>query len=397
MKISFFAIITCLILFILYGIISQTGLIVTSFISFLKGVITAFKPLIYGLLLAYFLSPIVKFYNNRFFANFEKKGKNGKNKLAKKIYANSRVYCVLLSFITVLLALAAVISALYSMLVGKLSSSSLSNMISNMSSHFTEYDKLFAEISTKLEATGLSTNIKDPIASFFNWLSTTFIPETAANLSTSITSISGSIITIILGLVVGFYILKDLEFFSEKWRGFLRFILPVKSEEQLMHLLSEIHIIISKFFRGQILAGLIVGVLSSIGLTAIGLEYAILIGMLAGIANVIPYFGPILGMIPAVLVAILDLNFSLALLSIVVLLVVQQVDSAIISPRIVGDSVGLHPVMVLLAISIGGRYFGIIGMLIAVPTAAVLVLLSEKIKEPLIIWRNNHKEKTPSS
>ncbi|HNU81001.1 MAG TPA: AI-2E family transporter, partial [Bacillota bacterium] len=138
------------------------------------------------------------------------------------------------------------------------------------------------------------------------------------------------------------------------------------------------------FIRGQLLAALIVGILSSIGLSIIRLDFAILIGMTAGIANIIPYFGPILGSVPAVIVGLLSGNPVKALLAIIVLVAVQQIDGTLISPRIVGSSVGLHPVFVMLSMIIGGSYLGLLGMLIAVPIAAI-------IKMFLVRWMENKK------
>jgi predicted PurR-regulated permease PerM len=106
--------------------------------------------------------------------------------------------------------------------------------------------------------------------------------------------------------------------------------------------------------------------------------------MTAGISNVIPYFGPIIGSIPAVIVGLLSGSPIKALFAVIVLIVVQQIDSTLISPKVVGDSVGLHPLFVMLSIIIGGAYFGLWGMLIAVPTAAI-------IKMFLIRWIEERK------
>jgi predicted PurR-regulated permease PerM len=124
-----------------------------------------------------------------------------------------------------------------------------------------------------------------------------------------------------------------------------------------------------------LLVALIVGVFSSILLYIVGLDFAVLVGMTAGLFNVIPYFGPIIGSIIAVVVGLLSGSPLKALLAVAALVVVQQIDSNIISPRIVGNSVGLHPVFIILSIIIGGSCFGLLGMLIAVPVAGIIKLL----------------------
>ncbi len=123
---------------------------------------------------------------------------------------------------------------------------------------------------------------------------------------------------------------------------------------------------------------LIVAILTSIGFTIIGLKFAVFLGIFAGIANVIPYFGPVIGTIPAFLIGLLTSGVKEGLLAIVVLLVVQQIDANLIYPRVVGGSTGLHPLFVLLAVTIGGAYGGLVGMIIAVPIAGIVQLYVQK-------------------
>ena len=127
------------------------------------------------------------------------------------------------------------------------------------------------------------------------------------------------------------------------------------------------------------LDGLIVGLISSIGLSIIGIDFAFLIGFTAGIANVIPYVGPLIGCIPAIIIGLLSPNPMMALWAVLLLLAVQQLDSAVISPKIVGDSMGLHPIFVIMAITIGGTIAGILGMLLSVPIAGIIKLFLIKI------------------
>ena len=374
-KVSAFVIFTVIALYVLYSLLSHTGTILSGLASGLWEILSAIRPLIFGLIFAYFLSPLVNVIDNKL---FKMSTASPEGKIRKKFHNNKRTFSIVISFFSVFIALALVVFTFYSMLVGKFTSEKLTTMVTNITGYFTKYQEFFAELTKKLEESGLASNIKDPLSSFVDWASTGLVPEATSNISGYLSNIGGSLLTVVLGMVVGFYILKDQAFFMKLWKSILAFVLPNNAEGKLMDVLHEIHIVISNFFRGQLLAGLIVGILSSIGLTIIGIDFAIFIGMFAGVANIIPYFGPILGMIPAVLIALLDGNFTLALLAILVLFAIQQIDSIIISPRIVGSSVGLHPVFVLLSVTIGGRYLGILGMLIAVPIAAIIKLFINK-------------------
>lgn len=117
---------------------------------------------------------------------------------------------------------------------------------------------------------------------------------------------------------------------------------------------------------------LIVSIMSSIGLSIMGLDAAVFIGIFAGIANVIPYFGPIIGMIPAFVMGLCTEGFWHGVLAVAILFAVQQIDCNLIYPKIVGTSTGLHPLMVLLAVSVFGYFGGILWMILAVPIAGII-------------------------
>jgi predicted PurR-regulated permease PerM len=166
-----------------------------------------------------------------------------------------------------------------------------------------------------------------------------------------------------------FYFLKDLP----QMKAALRELAPERYRQKLAKKIGEIHEILSAFVRGQLSVCAILAVLYSIGLYFIGIDLAIATGTLAGITFIIPYFGTILGIVLSMTLALLKFHdFLHPLLCLGWFVIVQGVEGAVITPRIVGGKVGLHPIVIILAILIGGQLFGILGMLLAVPTTAVL-------------------------
>ena len=152
----------------------------------------------------------------------------------------------------------------------------------------------------------------------------------------------------------------------------MHLVMPQKGHAVLIETLSEMNAVLSRFIRGALLDALIVAVLSSIGLSIMGLEAAVFIGIFAGISNVIPYFGPVIGMIPAFLMGLCTGGFWHGVLAIAILFAIQQIDANFIYPKVVGSSTGLHPLMVLLAVSVFGYFGGILGMILAVPLAGII-------------------------
>lgn len=372
LKISIYIIFTASILFIMYSLFLNLGSITTAAFNLAGEIISALAPLFVGLILAYFLSPLVNLLDQKLIAKLFA-ARSGKNKTSPHA---SRTLSIISAFLIVFAVISLVFYTLYIMIIGKIIVGDFETMFKNTVAYFSKYQDMFAALSRKLTESGLAENIKDPIQMFIAWISGGIV--SGSSIANNLSKIGGGLFNLFLGAVIAFYLLKDQDFFIRLWRKTLHILLPLEANGKLNETLHEINIVISRFLRGQLLDALIIAILSSVGLSLVGIDFAVFIGFFAGAANVIPYFGPIIGIIPAVIVSLLDGSITKALLAAAVLLGIQQIDGAIISPRVVGESTGLHPVFVLLAVIIGGKYFGILGMLLAVPIAAIIKLFIEK-------------------
>jgi predicted PurR-regulated permease PerM len=169
-----------------------------------------------------------------------------------------------------------------------------------------------------------------------------------------------------------FYLLRD-------WRSIERRLgelVPGPYRDRVVGFASEYDRLLARYLRGQLLAAGIVGVLTWLGFLIAGFPYALLLGVVAGVFNIIPYMGLVASLIPALVIAVFSASPLVALVKIlVVFAVVQVLDSSVIGPRVVGEAVGLHPVWVLLALAVSGYFFGFVGLLIAVPLAVLVKLL----------------------
>lgn len=174
----------------------------------------------------------------------------------------------------------------------------------------------------------------------------------------------------IIAAVVSFYLLKDKDYFL----NLVKYLIPAGRRQETFRVTREINRVLTRFIRGQLIVALIVGILATVGFFIIDLHFALLMGVVTGAANIIPYFGPILGGIPVTIIGLMD-SSQKALSAVVVIFVVQQLESGIITPKIVGESVGIHPVFIIFSLFVAGRFFGIIGMFFAVPAAAILKIV----------------------
>lgn len=187
-----------------------------------------------------------------------------------------------------------------------------------------------------------------------------------------IISTFSKIVSLVLIPIVTFYFLKDKEFFTNK----LFLTIPKKYRKDLRELLIEIDSSLNQFIRGRMILALYVGVATTILLLILRIEFAIVIGMLTGVADIIPYFGPILGFLPAVFFAFLN-NPIKALWVSILFILIQWVENNVLAPKIIGENTGIHPLTILLSLVIGGGIFGVMGMIFSIPAVAVLKILIE--------------------
>lgn len=192
----------------------------------------------------------------------------------------------------------------------------------------------------------------------------------AERLAGFLVSMVSQIICFLAAPFLAFYLLRDLELLKRR----MIMSIPKKYRLSILSLTKEINQVCNGFIRGQLVSGMIVGLLIAAGLAIIGIKYSLFIGLLAGLFNIIPYFGPVIGFIPAFMLAIVKSPISV-LWVLVVFIAANQIEASIIAPKIVGARVGLHPLAVIFAVLAGGEIMGIIGMLVAVPTAAIIKIL----------------------
>lgn len=171
----------------------------------------------------------------------------------------------------------------------------------------------------------------------------------------------------IIGPVLGFYILMDLPRIRERTRD----LVPESWRAEAVHVTVQVGKVVGGFVRGQLLVALIVGILSSIGLALLGVPFWLIIGMTAGLLNMVPFIGPFVGGALAAIVSLVFKDVATALWAVVMFAAVQQFDNHVISPNVLRSRVQLHPVFILLALLLGASLGGFFGLLIAVPVAAV--------------------------
>ena len=324
------------------------------------------QPVTIGLVLAYLISPIVNFEERHLLPLALDKMKSEK-KARKTVRA--------VSIITALVFVGVIIGVLLQMVIPELYRS-INGMIDTMPkqvSNFMEW--ISAYVNEDSEIAGyLEMALTKGTEFFENWAKTDFLPQTR-NLIAGLTS--GVIIAVrllfhvIIGIILSIYILMSKEALIGQSKQIVYALFSGKRANRIIRTVHKSNEIFGGFISGKILDSAIIGILCFLCLYVMKMPYVVLVSVIVGVTNVIPFFGPYLGAVPSAILIMLA-NPIKGLYFIIFILVLQQVDGNIIGPKILGDSTGLSSFWVVFAILVGGGLFGVPGMIIGVPLLAVI-------------------------
>ncbi|MDF2889715.1 MAG: hypothetical protein K0R80_82 [Clostridia bacterium] len=300
------------------------------------------KPFIFSVILAYLLNPIVQVFEKR---------------KIRRIYSVIIVYLI---FIIVILVFALI-------LIPRLIKD-IKVLVVNLPYYSLKFQNMFEGFQETYINSNLPQGLKEVIDESIINLEN-LIMEALQSVLDSVVNIFSKILNIIIVPVIVFYLLKDAEYFRKQ----SLMLLPKRHRNKAILLFRDIDNAFGRFIRGQIIVAMFIGALTTTALTIIDVKYAVFLGLFAGIANVIPYFGPIIGIIPTVMFALFD-SPGKALYAAAAFILIQQIESGILTPKIIGESVGVHPVYVILSLFVGGKLMGIAGMILAVPVLVAIKL-----------------------
>jgi predicted PurR-regulated permease PerM len=245
----------------------------------------------------------------------------------------------------------------------------LTEQLPQMSNTYQKWTKEFYE-QTERFPDGIHQRLDGTFSQFEEWLS--------AKVMLIVTGLSGVFNMIVLIAVIPvmtFYFLKDYKTIG-RW---LLSLMPKTWHEEATRLTRELNHSLGGYIRGQLFISLFIGVLATVGFYLVGLPYPLVLGVIAGITNIIPYFGPLLGAVPAVIVAI-TISIKTLVFSLLVVIIIQLVEGNLLSPYIMGKSIHIHPLLIILALLAGGELAGVPGLILAVPVLTFIKVIYSEIR-----------------
>ena len=337
---------------------------------------SALMPVYIGLIIAFLLSPLVNKSDEYIFGPLMHKI------IKKKETADNATRG--LSVAVVLILTMVVIFGLIMMVVPEVISS-IRQFGNNMPAYYHNLidagDKLFKSYPAAAEYfNSLSTSVYTKLS---DWLWNDLLPNSnkmLTFLTGKVMVAVGVIMDVIIGIIVSIYLMASKENFCAQAKKLLYAIFPKKWSDSALSVLGETHTVFAKFISGKLIDSLIVGILTFIVMSIAGVPYTVLVSVIIGVTNVLPYFGPYIGTIPCAILVLIA-NPMKGILFIVLVIILQQIDGNILGPKILGDSIGLKSFWILFSILIFGSLFGLLGMICAVPVFAMIYRWVKRFSE----------------
>ncbi|AOR23845.1 AI-2E family transporter [Clostridium taeniosporum] len=377
-KYGLYTAITAITIYVAFAILFNMGNILETIFNIIVKITSLIKPLIIGILITYILFPLTRSIENFLKNNNIYKIKNT---------GTCRALSVIFSYLSIIGIILGLLCGIYFMIGGQLSKNiSISNIVEYISTYLNTHSFSNSSISLALANLPFLDAWKNHIVEIVNFIQN-YITNNIGKMASFAVSIGSSVATFFIALVISIYLLKDYEYFINLWQK-LYYLIFRNSHfgKKTNYIFATIHEVFGKFIRGQLLEAFFVGVLSAIALSIVRIDYSFVIGIIVGLSNLIPYIGPIVGTILAAIMGLLSGTPIKIVYAIIAMIIVQQIDNNLLAPKIVGNSVGLHPVFTMLAILIGGNIGGLFGMLLAVPLAASFKVLLNN-------WYTNYMRK----
>ena len=339
------------------------------------------SPFIWGLVFTYLLAPLMRSLEKHCFCPLGKKLYKTNEQRAARF---GRSLSVLVSIIVLI----AVLTALVYMILPQLYSS-IETIVTNSPAYLENLGnwleqtlKDFPAVADFFEQrlTELNTNLGNDL---FGWIQTNVLPQLGSfvtNVTSGVYSVVRAVYNIVIGIIVSVYLLNGLEGYGAAFKRLLYSVFNIESAEKLLEGIRFTDRTFMGFINGKLLDSAIIGLICYIVCAILDMPYTLLVSVIIGLTNIIPFFGPLIGAIPSAFI-ILMVNPVKCLIFVIFIIILQQIDGNFIGPRILGNSVGISGFWVMFAIILGAGLFSFWGMLLGVPVFVVIYTLINSAME----------------
>ncbi|AFS71561.1 MULTISPECIES: AI-2E family transporter [Exiguobacterium] len=294
--------------------------------------------------------------------------------LEKKMKRRPAVIVVLLGLISILTTLG--------FIFGPMLSDQITEFVNSIPTLASQFQRQLTDVRDQLQNSAFFSRFLGGQDDLFNKFSgniseyaSSFLKNIGTGVGGFVSVITTTVVTIIIIPIMLIYMLLD----GDKLKGNLVKMMPYEYHKETKKILSDVHLTIMSYIRGQVIVSIGVGIIAYIGYLIIGIDYALLLALFATMTNIIPFLGPVIGVVPALIVGFIQ-DPILAVYAVVVMTVAQQIDSHIMSPLVQGKTLDVHPLTIIIVLLVAGNIAGFFGVLLGVPFYAVMKVIILNIR-----------------
>lgn len=369
-KIALYTLFVIVAAILVYRISSNTDNIIPHVYAYIKSVIAIFTPILYGLLIAYLLNPAVAFFE-RYLIKWTH---STKIKDFKRLRVLSIIIVYLCLFGTLFLTIRFLVPQILN---------NINVLFNNMPTYLDELRLMITQlqelINENLSYPDLSVFVNEVLnpSKVSELINPAIFYKAFDHVVSSTMNITGTLLNLIIGVMIASYAVMQKETFTNGSKRMIYAVCKKNTATKIISIATEAHTTVIRFFVGKSLDSLIIGIICFIGLSLMKNPYALLLAFIVGVFNMIPYFGPFIGAVPAVILTLFE-GIPAAVGVGLFILALQQFDGLYLGPKILGESIGLTPFWIISAITIGGAVAGPLGMFFASPILAVILSITNR-------------------
>ncbi|MBQ9118847.1 MAG: AI-2E family transporter [Lachnospiraceae bacterium] len=367
-RFSIYLIITVVIINIIGKLSDNAEAIFSAFMSGVGWILTVVKPIILGFVMAYILQPLNDFFTDKY------------SKI-RIFWKHARVMGVVTVLLLLILSITAVVSvAIYSM-THQLQLASFDAFLDAIATLVKSVTDFYETLLEKLALADIRSEQVNEYLSSISAKAVAVVQNIASTLINSITNVSSYLMTLMFGLIIGIYFMIDGNSIMAYFSDVSDAIFSDRVNAKIRRVLKDLDEVFSGYIRGQLMDVLFMICAAGTAMMLTGISLAPIIGLLTGIANLIPYLGPFVGYASIILVSVVEGKYDVMVISIIAMFIIQTLDGNIIEAKLLGKSIQIHPLLVVIFLIFGSAIGGVTGMLLAVPIGAYVQKLFTRFVE----------------
>lgn len=369
-KIALYTLFVIVAAILVYRISSNTDNIIPHVYAYIKSIIAIFTPILYSLLIAYLLNPAVAFFE-RYLIKWT-------HSTTFKDFKRLRLLSIIIVYICIFGTLFLTIRFLVPQILDN-----IKVLFNNLPTYLDELKDIIAQLQHTINQNISYPDVTQFVNEIINPSKVSHLVDFASlskafdHVISGTMNLTGTILNLIIGIMIASYAVMQKETFTNGSKRLIYALFRQNTANKIISIASESHTTIIRFFVGKSLDSLIIGIICFIVLSIMKNPYALLLSFIVGLFNMIPYFGPFIGAIPAVILTLFE-GIPAAIGVAIFIFLLQQFDGLYLGPKILGESIGITPFWIISAITVGGAIAGPLGMFFASPILAVILSITNR-------------------